>query len=568
MDQNDLAPGESGSQMLSEDQSRPDETVPDSGGEPTQSLIKECSVQLQRLNRPASTCSRFARPNRGLGMKKFLQEEKRRLDDEDAYKPSQKSEQSSEGSPEGSENDADPSFIAPASTRSDDDSWSYYSEDSRRADSRADSWSFYSDQDSSSDASVHDGSSSDDDASTKASALRQKANVKENVLKKPRGFLCFFCNENVNTSLRTHMKTHFPNQDYACPQCDTRYERLTSLLQHLKKTCFDYIQQKAKLDQPDETQNLSRCDKCGTEFRYKVSLQRHMMTHHELYCHVCRRVLRDTDTLARHKTSHTPYQCPRCSLSFVVFKHLIRHYENAHEISRPFICNHCPKTLSKLRFLIRHEWQHTGHLPFQCAQCDLKFRSDSDLVSHQKVHTREKPYLCSDCGKTFSRKSNLLRHLRHLHSASRSEKKYGCSQCDKSFKERGSLKKHQRSKHLNELFRYPCPYCAKMVSSSALPRHKLIHTGERPYKCTITDCNKTFKSTGEVKRHVLFHHSTERPFRCDTCGRGFIRLSELTAHTRIHSGERPCVCVVCGKSFLKLYSLLRHKRLLHGLYKP
>lgn len=574
MDKNYLTLGKNQTQMLSEDKEGPDKNVLESQGVPTSGLIRECSVNLKRLDRSASTVSRFARANRGLRMKKILQEEKRELDHENwsAYEfASQNLEPSSEVSLKVSDINVDSSFLAPISTCSEDDSWSYYSENSCHTNSRtssvADSWSFYSDQDSSSFVSSSAESSLNSEAFENTSSRREKSKVKENILKKPRSSLCFFCKENINTSLRTHMKIHFPNKNYACPQCDTRYKFLTSLLRHLKKTCFDYPQQSVNPDPSDKTQSISKCDQCGTEFRYKVSLQKHMMTHHELYCGVCRRVLRDAAALARHKTSHTLFKCPRCDLSFTFFKPLLRHCENIHRIIQPFNCNHCPKTFSKLRFLIKHEWQHTGHLPFQCTQCNLKFRSDADLVSHGRVHTREKPYLCSDCGKTFSQKSNLLRHLRHIHSTSRNEKKYTCSQCDRSFKERGSLKNHERNKHLNELFRYPCPYCGKMVSSSTMARHKLIHTGERPFKCTTTECDKTFRSMGEVKRHVLFHHTTERPFRCDICGRGFVRSCDLTAHTRIHSGERPHVCIVCGKAFLKLYSLLRHKRLSHGFYK-
>ncbi|XP_017271587.1 zinc finger protein 135 [Kryptolebias marmoratus] len=574
MDKNDLTPGGNETQMLPADKRGPGKNVPESQEDPAFSLIKECHVKLKRLDGPLSTNSRFVRANRGLRMKKILQEEKRELDYEDGpacKSPSQKSESLSRISPEESDNDADLSFMAPVSTCSEDDSWSYYSEDSCRANSRtssvADSWSFYSDQDSSSFISSSAESSSNSDACKNASAPRQKSNVKENILKKPRSFLCFFCKETVNTSLTTHMKTHFPNKDYVCPQCDTRYKLLTSLLQHLKKTCFDYLQQNVDPDQPDETEKLSKCHQCGTVFRYKVSLQKHMMTHHELYCGVCQRVLRDAATLARHQTSHTPFQCPRCDRSFTVFKHLVRHCENIHKISRPFACNQCPKTFPKLRFLIKHEWQHTGHMPFQCAQCNLKFKSDADLVSHEKVHSGEKPHLCSDCGKTFARRSNLFRHLRQLHGAPGSEEKYACSQCDKSFKEKASLKKHQKSKHLNELFRYPCHCCGKMVTLSGMARHKLIHTGERPFKCTTPECDRSFRSMAEVKRHVLLHHTTERPFRCGTCGKGFVRSSDLTAHARIHSVERPCACIICGKGFLKLYSLQRHKRLSHGIYK-
>ncbi|XP_056912262.1 zinc finger protein 595-like isoform X3 [Takifugu flavidus] len=373
---------------------------------------------------------------------------------------------------------------------------------------------------------------------------------------------CLICKEDVKTSLKSHLKTHFPTSDYACPRCDSRFKLYSSLKLHLNRTCFEYGQQHVNPENADESKKLYKCDKCKECFRYKVALERHNLTHNVLYCGVCRKVLRDAATLVRHKASHTPFQCNRCEESFTLFKPLLRHCQNIHKITRPFKCIHCSKTSSNLRILIAHEWKHTGHLPFQCAHCGLRCKTDADLISHERVHTREKPYLCAECGKTFSRNSNLLRHLNFLHGESRNQK-FSCSECEKFFKEKGALKKHQRSKHLKELFRHPCPYCGKMISASTMARHKLIHTGERPFKCNMPECDKVFRSNSEVKRHVLLHHSTERPYKCDVCGKGFIKICFLNAHAKIHSGEKPFICHICGKAFPKLYSMERHKKLIH-----
>lgn len=378
---------------------------------------------------------------------------------------------------------------------------------------------------------------------------------------------CLICKEDINTTIKSHMKTHFPNGDYTCPRCDSKFKLYSSLKLHLNRTCFEYGQQHVDPEKADKSKKLYKCDKCKEAFRYKVALERHNLTHNALYCGVCRKVLRDPATLMRHKASHIPFHCNRCEESFTLFKPLLRHCENIHKITRPFKCMHCSKTSSNLRVLIAHEWKHTGHLPFQCVHCGMRCKTDADLISHERVHTREKPYLCAECGKTFSRNSNLLRHLNFLHSESQNQKKYSCSECEKSFKEKGALRKHQRSKHLMELFRHPCPYCGKMVSSSTMARHKLIHTGERPFKCTIPECDKIFRSNSEVKRHVLLHHSTERPYKCDVCGKGFIKICFLNAHTKIHSGEKPFVCHICGKAFPKLYNMERHKKLIHPFKK-
>ncbi|XP_034563904.1 zinc finger protein 287-like [Notolabrus celidotus] len=563
--------GENGSAELCREMTQPEENAFQSQEEDSFVILKQCHVQLKRVDVPLSLQTRPVRRNRGLRMKKILMEEKRDL--REAALPASKSASRktyNRALSDDSDNESSSSLlkdvcISPVDNCSENDSWSYYSS----SPSVADSWSHYSDDGSSFEPPVK-GFSDDDSLSSCSNedpsfmSSNDVSGVKGSTTKKK--VECFICKEHVNTSLRTHMKTHFPTGNYACPRCDSRFKLFSSLVQHMKRTCFEYGKQQVDPEKPEEASNLYKCDKCEEAFRYKVSLQKHKLTHDELYCSVCRKVLRDAAALARHKASHTPFQCNRCEETFTLYKPLLRHYQNTHKISKPFRCNHCPKTLSKLSGLIAHEWKHTGHLPFQCAQCGLRVKTDADLISHQRVHTREKPYLCAECGKTFSQRSNLLRHLNLIHSESRNEKMHSCSECDKTFKEKGALKKHQKSKHfetLLQLFRHQCQYCGKMVSASTIARHKLIHTGERPFKCTVPECENHFRSTSEVNRHVLLHHTTERPYKCDDCGKGFIKKCYLNAHVKIHSGEKPFVCICCGKAFPKLYSLQRHKRLLH-----
>lgn len=529
-------------------------------------FVKQCRVQLKRLDLPPLPPRRRpARPNRGLRMEKILLEEKRGLREEAV----RKAEPGGRARPH-SDEPVGSSHMAPVDS---DDSWSFYSgEDSCREAaggvSAADSWSDDSGDGSPSVAPVGgspEGGSNDPSFTgpKKVSASGRKRGVAA-VPKKTRKAQCCICNEAVSAGLRTHMETHFPSGDYACPRCDSRFKLFSSLRLHVNRTCFEHGRRGRRRRRADPAAPLFECDECGEAFGYGVSLERHKRTHDGLYCEVCRKVLRDPVTLARHKSSHTAFQCNRCEETFALFKPLLRHCENVHRIGRPFQCNYCPKAVGKLRALIAHEWKHTGHLPFRCALCSARFKSDAALASHQLVHTRERPYLCAECGKTFSQRSNLLRHLTFLHSEARNGKSYSCSECEKSFKDKGALKTHQKAQHRRQRLRHPCPSCGKMVSASSMARHKLIHTGEKPFGCTAPDCDKAFRSASEVKRHVLAHHTTERPFRCDACGKGFNRACYLNAHAKTHSAEKPFVCHFCGKAFPKRYNMQRHKQLVHA----
>lgn len=64
------------------------------------------------------------------------------------------------------------------------------------------------------------------------------------------------------------------------------------------------------------------------------------------------------------------------------------------------------------------------------------------------------------------------------------------------------------------------------------------HNG-RAYVCLVARCEKTFKRSEHVKRHVRAVHMKERPYPCPHgCGRSFSRHDNLKQHTRTHLKPR------------------------------
>uniref|UniRef100_A0A8C4NH03 C2H2-type domain-containing protein n=1 Tax=Eptatretus burgeri TaxID=7764 RepID=A0A8C4NH03_EPTBU len=85
-------------------------------------------------------------------------------------------------------------------------------------------------------------------------------------------------------------------------------------------------------------------------------------------------------------------------------------------------------------------------------------------------------------------------------------------------------------------------------------------SSDKPYICV--QCGRGFNSYPCLLRHVR-DHGGERRYHCDVCGKRFTQSGTLKAHRRSHTGERPYVCGECGKTFITSSHLKRHRRT-HG----
>lgn len=59
--------------------------------------------------------------------------------------------------------------------------------------------------------------------------------------------------------------------------------------------------------------------------------------------------------------------------------------------------------------------------------------------------------------------------------------------------------------------------------------HKLTHSGEKAYKCTI--CNKAFHQIYNLTFH-MHTHNEKKPYTCNVCFKGFCRNFDLKKHIR------------------------------------
>ena len=106
----------------------------------------------------------------------------------------------------------------------------------------------------------------------------------------------------------------------------------------------------------------------------------------------------------------------------------------------------------------------------------------------------------------------------------------------------------------------------------------LGHTNrhEKPFCCTEIGCTRMYigwSTEKELKKHMSQYHPdpeafawkfphVKKPptmFQCKLCTKQFTRASSLNTHNlREHGNERPFICNTCGKGFVRKYECDRH----------
>lgn len=280
------------------------------------------------------------------------------------------------------------------------------------------------------------------------------------------------------------------------------------------------------------------------------SLVRHEASHK---CRGCRRLIADRRDLEVCQSSHLfTYQKDEkqyrflCRVAGCGFGHHERRKALIHERAkhrpdfilpgintplkseyapRPVVCDICSKQVGH-RNIQAHMAKHTGEKPFVCDICAYRTYSKAYFRHHMRAkHTELDRFACEVCNKRLQTKIALSHH-RMIHTG---EKPHVCDHCGKSYRHLVDLKKHA-----------------------------YIHLGGGQEKCPV--CGKSFVEKRRLNQHIVQHHTTNRPHRCDSCGSAFASRKGLLKHTRTHSTERPFVCPTCSQAYKTRSHLSKHER--------
>ncbi|XP_044300340.1 POZ-, AT hook-, and zinc finger-containing protein 1 isoform X5 [Varanus komodoensis] len=209
-------------------------------------------------------------------------------------------------------------------------------------------------------------------------------------------------------------------------------------------------------------------------------------------------------------------------------------------------CGLCGKVFTDANRLRQHEAQH-GVTSLQLGYLDIPpprlgengVPGLEDPQAPRKRSRTRKQVACEICGKIFRDVYHLNRH-KLSHSG---EKPYSCPVCGLRFKRKDRMSYHVRSHDGSVGKPYICQSCGKGFSR---PDHlnghiKQVHTSERPHKCQT--CNASFATRDRLRSHLACH---EDKVPCQVCGK-YLRAAYMADHLKKHSEGPSNFCTICNR---------------------
>lgn len=246
---------------------------------------------------------------------------------------------------------------------------------------------------------------------------------------------------------------------------------------------------------------------------------------------------------------------------------------------QPHKCSVCNK-----QFLTMSEWQihravdHPEIALLSCLYCDDMFKTESNDLSHQYFldgaalsgHLPEcqrrttgihgngsMPNLpeCDFCGESFLIVESLHTHVEKTHFVSRNLAQ-SCQLCFARKSNWSRVQAHMKT-HVKPTTNV-CHICGYSVIDTkrfldhCLQEHGIKSAKSEVHKCKFEGCSFETYVAENLSKHRKVVHNEARKHKCQFCGKGFLKVSQLHTHEAIHKNKlsKPYQCEICGNSVM------------------
>ncbi|GBO32006.1 Zinc finger protein 235 [Araneus ventricosus] len=287
------------------------------------------------------------------------------------------------------------------------------------------------------------------------------------------------------------------------------------------RVCDEKIDKHTKIQ---EEKYIYFCCICTYTSSRKGVLQMHSDIHcPKNICNLCSKEYTEGDS---HESEHT---CNMCEKKFQC-KTLLHHHSADHE---EYFLTHCWGCSRNIK---DHFIEEEGKKIYVCCVCGYDSEFKYCLQLHNSIHRPK--FLCKICREEYPIQEKGLH-----------DNEYACAVCEKKFQCKTLLGDHS-IEHKNYFHTY-CRVCNREI----LYDHKNENEEKPFFKCC--QCLETFSDKCYLLNH-LYKHTDVGLFKCDVCGRRFVRKRSLQAH----SGS--CIalshkCEICRARFPRSDSLDAHR---------
>ena len=354
------------------------------------------------------------------------------------------------------------------------------------------------------------------------------------------------------------------------------------------------------------------CPVCDRSFSSTYGMKRHFSVHTEkpFKCKDCDKAFNQPHNLERHAMYHHKFEAGGSVSSSP---------SSPDKDKALHTCKVCNKKFSHFRLFKNHLTSHDTDRRYKCDTCHMRFKRPQHLECHAQTHTQEKNSICHLCNKRFYRPHHLERHMRlHLNeeaytNAVTGEVMYICKYCPKVCRTASGLSKHHTVHKAKEVREEVLTMGEKEDLHPEKGQEVLVATDTETETETETKGNMVIekraeekKNEGDLESDSVFPESGlseedsewceemeggelsdgedtlsaysdvgessssdtgggrryQRSFKCEWCGRVFLKRRYLTKHYQIHQ-QVPHQCGQCGKVFMSLNYLKRHVQTKH-----